>query len=384
MRITAVHPVAISVPFREPVAWRYGEMAGFSSVVVRVSTDEGVEGIGEVPGVPSVALALAALDFFTPLIVGEDPLRVSAVMVRAASAGSDHFPYVANVALGGLEMALWDICGKLLGCPVHQFFGGPTTRRIPFYWHVLGRGGEVPGTGELGHAVAHARAGLEQGFKSFYLKGGELVDDLALLESVRDALGPDVALRIDPNEGWPVMETLAQAERLRALDLDFLEQPFDRHDHRAARELRERTGIRVGANQSAWLLRDVAAVIEERAADVVVTGVHQAGGLSAFSSAETLCRLARVPIVRHSLCELGIGTAAALSVLATWPAQELAHQTHLTLFEHDIVGHGFTFREGRLDIPEGPGLGVTIDEDALGRDAERYAEMGEYTSYMPR
>ena len=375
MHITAVDVEPVSVPFVEPVRWRYGAMAGITSLVLRVGTDAGIEGLGEVPGVPSVDVARAAVGFFTPLFVGADPLRVRHLMARAAAGGAGHFPYVANAALGGLEMALWDICGKVLGCPVHQLFGGLSTPQILFYWHVNSSDGTEEG------AIAHAREGIRRGYTTMYLKGGDIEQDLRMLEALRADLGSDVLLRLDPNEGWSYIDAMHHSARLARLTLEFLEQPFELGADRAARELRKRANVRIGANQSAWLVRDVVSVVARDASDVVVTGIHQAGGMLAFAEAETVCRLAGVPLVRHSLCDLGIGTAAALQVMATWAPGRFAHQTHLQLLEHDLLVDPWVFSGAGLDVPVLPGLGVELDEGALGLYGERYDRVGEYKSY---
>lgn len=350
-------------------------MSGITSLILRVGTDAGIEGLGEVAGVPSVGVAREAVSFFIPLFMDADPLRVRHLMARATECGAGHFPYVANAALGGLEMALWDICGKVFGCPVYQFFGGLSTTQIPFYWHVNSSDGSEEA------AIAHAREGIRRGYTTMYLKGGDIEQDIRLLEALRADLGSEVLLRIDPNGGWSYIDAMHHSKRLACLTLEFVEQPFESGADWAARELREKANVRIGANQSAWLVRDVGSVVARNAADVVVTGIHQAGGMLAFAETETICRLAGVPLVRHSLCDLGIGTAAALQVMATWAPGRLAHQTYLQLLEHDLLVDPWVFSGANLDVPVLPGLGVELDEGALAAYKERYDRMGEYKSY---
>lgn len=378
MRITGVTVTPVSVPFVRPVRWRFGTMDGMTSALISVTTDAGIDGVGEVPGVPDLGIVLAAVEFFASALVGEDPLRLRRAMQRARSRGAEHFPFVANVALAAFEMAMWDICGKALDAPVHQLLGGRSNEAVPFYWHV-----NSP-DGSNAEAVEHARAGLEAGFTTLYVKGTDDVrQDLELMQALRSAAGPDIALRLDPNEGWNYLDAVKYESLLREVDLQFLEQPFDMRATRAARELRERVGVPVAANQSAWLLADVHAVLDAAAADVIVTGLFQAGGLLELEAAAALCRVFGVPLVRHSLCDLGVATAAALHLLGTWPTRQLAHQTHLTLFEHDLLASPLTFDAGCLTVPEGPGLGAELDPAAVARYARRFAESGAYESYVP-
>lgn len=376
MRISSIKVTPVSVPCVRPVRWRYGTMTGVTTALVSLQTDAGVVGIGEAPGAPSIGIVLQAIDFFTPSLLGEDPLQLRRLMERARSRGAAHFPFVANIALAAFEMALWDICGKALDAPVHRLLGGMTNRSIPFYWHVNSPDGSEEG------AVAHAREGLEQGFTTLYVKGSDDPrHDLEVMRALRKMAGPEIRLRLDPNEGWSYRDYLECEEILLEVGLEFLEQPFEMRALREARELRRRAGVPVAANQSAWLLPDVHDVLEAGAADVVVTGLHQAGGLLNLDAAKAVCGNFGVPLVRHSLCDLGVATAAALQLLATWSSEGLAHQTHLTLVEHDLLAHRLEFTRGCLEVPGGPGLGVELDGAAVERYAQQFDKYGEYSSY---
>lgn len=378
MRITGIEVTPVSVPCLRPVRWRYGTMTGVTSALLFVETDAGIVGLGEAPGVPSIGIVQETIKFFAPSLLGEDPLQPRRLMGRVRSRGAAHFPYVANVALAAFDMALWDIAGKALDAPVHRLLGGTSSRRIPFYWHV-----NAPG-GSSDEVIDHAKEGLERGFTTLYMKGSDDVRrDLELMLLLRREGGHEIALRLDPNEGWNYLDCIKHEDLLREVRLEFLEQPFDMRAHREARALRRRVGVAIAANQSAWLLPDVHDVLEAGAADVIVTGLHQAGGLSDVDAAHAVCRLFGVPLVRHSLCDLGVATAAALQLIATWPPGALAHQTHLTLVEHDLLAQHLEFSGGCLPVPTGPGLGVELDSTAVDRYARQFQDKGEYSSYEP-
>lgn len=379
MRITDVEVTPISVPFVEPVRWRYGAASGVTSAIVRIVTDQGIEGFGEAPGEPTIGVILQALDALRGALVGRDPRRIRDIVDAFALSGADHFPYVYNTAVAAVEMALVDICGKALGCPAYDLLGGRTNDDVEFYWHV-----NPVGADETTSAANAARAGLDRGFRTMYLKGSSDVErDISLSEEIRRQVGDGVALRIDPNEAWRPLDARRFRARLMALQLEFLEQPFPKDDHESARRLSAETGIAVAANQSAWRLQDLATVLKVGAADVVVTGIHQCGGMLRLVAAAELCALAGVPLVRHSICDLGIGTAAAMQVLATVPDSGLAHQTHLTLFAGDLIEEPWRFDGGRLTVPTAPGLGVTVRQEAVQRYARLYQEVGEFRGYAP-
>lgn len=376
MRIVGVDVTPVSVPCPRPVWWRYGTMGGVTTALVSLRTDAGIEGLGEAPGEPSIGIVREAFDHFSPALLGEDPLELRRLMERARCRGADHFPFVANVVLAAFEMALWDICGKALDAPVHQLFGGLSARRVPFYWHVNSADGSEE------EAVRHAKEGLAQGFTTLYVKGSDDARrDLELMRALRVEAGPEIALRLDPNEGWHYRDCLQQERLLREVGLEFLEQPFPRRASRQSRELRQRLGVPIAANQSAWFLPDVHDVLHAEAADVVVTGLHQAGGLLNLDAANAICGIFDVPLVRHSLCDLGVATAAALQLLGTWQPSQMAHQTHLSLVEHDLLAERLVFTGGCLEVPSGPGIGVELDGAAVERYAKQFQEKGEYASY---
>jgi L-alanine-DL-glutamate epimerase-like enolase superfamily enzyme len=114
---------------------------------------------------------------------------------------------------------------------------------------------------------------------------------------------------------------------------------------------------------------------------VVVTDPHQLGGLTPFRDAAGTCEAAHVPVIKHSFGDLGITTAATLHVLGGLHEPTLAHQTHLTILEHDLLKEPFEFVEGCLEVPEGPGIGVEIDRDALQHYAELHETVGELSGY---
>jgi L-alanine-DL-glutamate epimerase-like enolase superfamily enzyme len=317
-----------------------------------------------------------ALGALRPSLIGADPTQVVRLARTASEQLVEHDPRIASLALAGVEMALWDLCGKAVGLPVHRLWGGADAESIPFYWHVNSPDLEPRMLAE------RAAQGLEAGFETLYLKVGFGIDlDLELAGAIRAEVGSAVPLRLDPNEAWSAIDVRRRVRELEALELEFLEQPFGADDHQAAAELRSSSRIPVAANQSAWLLSDVREVLARRAADVVVTGLHQLGGMLALRDAALLCRLAGVPLVRHSLCDLGIATAAALQVLATLPPGQLAHQTHLTLLQDTLVTAAWRFEGGRLTVPKAPGLGVELDRDAVDRCERRYAEDGGFEPF---
>jgi len=378
MKVTKVDVRVVSVPFTHPETWRFGRMWGLTNAIVEVHTDEGISGIGEVPGSPLIALVRDALQSSADWIVGEDPFRVTQFLRRASNRGWHHYPYLGNAATAGIEMALWDICGKALGCPVHQFFGGLDTELVPFYWYIWVQDRQ-PET-----ARQEAAEGVARGFKTMYIKiGFDLKNDLALARAIKDEVGDDIAVRVDANEAWSVFEAIDALQRFEDIGVEFVEQPINMHDISGLADLRERSKTRIGANQSAWLPWQVPEVLSRRAADVVVTDPHQLGGLVPFRDAAALCELAGVPIVKHAFADLGITTIATVHVLGTMASPQLGHQQFLTILAHDLLTTPVKFIDGAIPVPTGPGLGIELDREALTFYEGVYRDYGEFQGYGP-
>jgi L-alanine-DL-glutamate epimerase-like enolase superfamily enzyme len=376
LKVTNVRVTVVSVPFEKPEAWRFGRAWGVTNALVEVETDEGIVGIGEAPGNPAVAVIAEAIRTMGELLVGRDPLLVVPALRFLRSRGWHHYQYLGNTASAALEMALWDILGKARGCPLSDLFGGLQRDHVPIYWYL------PVADRDPQRAAAEAVEGVERGFRTVYIKVGfDLLNDLAIARAVREAVGPEIALRVDANEGWAPHEAARALAALEELELEFCEQPIDMHDIEALALLRSRTRTPIGANQSAWLDHNVLDIVRHRAADVIVTDPHQAGGLSVLRDVAGICEIAGLPLVKHSFGDLGVTTAASLHLLGTLPEPALAHQSHLELLESDLLSTPFAFVRDTLAVPPGAGLGVEFDPTAVARYARLYDELGEFSGY---
>jgi L-alanine-DL-glutamate epimerase-like enolase superfamily enzyme len=380
VRITNLAVTIVSVPFRDGDAetWIWGRRHGITNAIVEVETDEGLTGVGECPGHPSVELVGEVLALARDVVVGEDPRRIEWILHRLmARRGLHHFRHAANVAVGGLEIALWDIVGKAAGLPIATIFGGPVRDRVSYYQYIpMGPSDEM---------AARAADCVAAGLETVYLKSGfERQKDVADVAAVREAIGPGPRLRIDSNEAWTPAEAISIIHELEPYDLEFVEQPVSMYDLDGLARVRRAVRTPVAANQAAWLEFDVLEVVRKRAADVVLTCPHQLHGLSAFKKVAALLEVAGLPIVKHSFGDLGVTALAAAQVVATCPNATLANQTHYNLLEDDVIAGGPpAFEGGALTLPGRPGVGVELDRAKLARYEEVYQREGEFTVYGP-
>src|ERR671924_807302 len=153
MRITGLNATPVAVPFREDEVWAYGGRRGLVSVLLEVTTDEGLVGISEASAYPSTEIVLAVLRSVEPLVLGEDPFTIERIIKRIDVVGTWHHVKATSPGIAAVEMACWDIVGKVCGQPLVNLFGGRVRERVEFFWY-LSRGSPAEVTADAARGVA--------------------------------------------------------------------------------------------------------------------------------------------------------------------------------------------------------------------------------------
>lgn len=367
MKITGIRATPVCVPLVEDELWAFGGRTGLVSIVVEVTTDEGVAGLGEAPAYPTADVVLAVLRSLEGLVVGEDPRRIERIVRRIDAVGTWHHLRATSPAIAAVEMACWDIMGKLSGQPLVNLFGGRVRDEVEYLWYLLRKKPDA--------MRADAHAAVQRGFRTLYMKVGwdDPQADIETVEAVRDGAGPDASIRIDANEAWSASATIRIVRQLERFDLEFVEQPVSGRNLAEMAYVRSRLDVPLLANEATWTREDVLATVQAGAADAVSLDNQMDGGLLNMKRAAGIAEAAGVPAVKHSLGELAIATVAAAHVIASTPNFLYPNQSYVALLADDIAAGGpLTYEQGRLRIPDGPGLGVSVDTDRLGAHAERY------------
>lgn len=364
----AVTPVACRDP---PLLNHQGVHAAiFLRAVVRLRTADGLEGLGEGPG---GGLFVQQVRAAAKHVVGADPFQIERLRVLI---GGDPRVFAA------IETACLDLIGKAIGRPVYEMLGGPVRRRIPFAAYLFFKEeGDDPWGPALTPAqllrqaeVFHERYGMTV----FKLKAGVLDpwDECATMRLLRERFGPRAGLRIDPNAAWSVETAIRVAERLRDLDLEYLEDPTAGIEGMA--QVARHTPIPLSTNMCVAAFDHVAPAFRASAVQVVLGDHHGWGGLTAFRHLGAVCETLRWGLSQHSNSHLGISFAAMIHAAAAIPRLTYASDTHYPWNPHDIVRETdrFRFQEGAIELWDAPGLGVTIDEDKLTAAAEAYEQHG--------
>jgi L-alanine-DL-glutamate epimerase-like enolase superfamily enzyme len=367
-----------TVPFKRPEIWAKGVRRGVTHVIVRVLTDEGAVGLGEYPALPTPEAAVAFGRTVAEQLVGHEPGRVEPLMAQLrVDHGWQSFPRYSNMVLAGFDIALWDLVGKQANLPLYRLFGGAYWPRPAIMYFLP--------NGDVAEMVAEARAAVGQGFGTIYIKVG--IDerrDVEVVHAVRAAIGESVRLRVDANEAWSAKEAIRIGRKLADCDLEFIEQPTPARDVRALREVKRALDVPVAANQTSWSNDEVREVLELRAADVILTDAHQAGGMMAFRKAAAAAELFGVPVVRHSWGELGVTGAAHAHLVAATANCTMANQAYLPYLDEDILADSLLFERGAVVVPEGPGLGVALDEARFAAAQERFQRGELHIGVSPR
>jgi L-alanine-DL-glutamate epimerase-like enolase superfamily enzyme len=187
-------------------------------------------------------------------------------------------------------------------------------------------------------------------------------------------------LRVDANQAWSVGEAIRELNALAPFDIEFAEQPVHWADLDGMARVRVAVPMPIAVDQGCFTEFDALEVIKKRAADVLVVGFHETGGLLGLKKVAAVAAAGGLPICRHGVSgETGVSTLAALQILATIPNQTDGHQVMHHLLEGDILADGvLSFEQGDLAVPERPGLGIRLDPERVERYARLYEERGPF------
>ena len=366
MRITGVRFHKINVPFEAPMLWSGGVNRSWTRIVVRMQTDEGIEGIAETCGGDATLLQLhAAKEFF----LGEDPFDRERILKNFW-----YLPtYQGNTgkyAIQALETACFDIMGKATGRPLCQLLGGRMRTEIPMIAYMFFRGQGAGGQGGEQTPEALLEATLEivarTGVRTIKVKGGVLdpESEFRATASIREAF-PDHRLRFDPNSLWSVETSIRYGRRFEQLDLEFYEDPCWGIEgmSRVARAL----DVPLATNMCTLDLDEIPQTIRLGAIGVMLLDPCDWGGVTAFMKAAATFQVFQIGIGMHSGGEAGISTALQLQLAAALPVLPYAIDSHYHHQTDDVITKPHEYVDGCFRLPEGPGLGVEIDDERLAR-----------------
>jgi D-galactarolactone cycloisomerase len=370
MRIADVQAYALSfpVPAEASVRLGIGRAVKRDAVVVKVTTDEGVVGWGESHhGRSPGAVAHHVNTTLRQLVVGLDAADVVGVWARIYrfQLGSHGLGAATAIAMSGLDMALWDVRGKVTGWPLYRLLGG-AARAVPAY-----AGGVSLGYQEPAALVEEARAVVAQGYRALKLRVGDTPErDLARVAAVRRALGDDVVILTDANTGYTLADARRAMPGLEAHGVGWLEEPFPPHDHRAYAQAATFARVPLAAGENHYTRFEFHRLVEDRAVTILQPDLSKTGGVTEALRIAALASAWKLPIHPHSSMT-GLNMAATIHLLAAIDnAGYFEGDVSRDNFFRDRLVHPAPYTldaEGCVRPLEKPGLGLEVDEEFLRR-----------------
>lgn len=360
MRIAAVDTFLVEVPFRQPfVVWR-GSIPAKQFVLVRITTDDGLEGWGEAapflfyaPETASDVLTMIR-DVMSGELIGQDPRDVRAIAGHFAMLDGHEF------AKAAVETALWDLTGKAHGLPVYRLFGGAVRTAVPLL--------TVLHSGEPEEMAEEARAWVDRGLRRLKLKIGFGVErDVAMVAAVREAVGAEIRIRVDAEESYRRKDALQVGRRLAGFDLELISQPVARTDWEGMAFLRGELETPLLADEGVHSPHDVMTCVHHQAADMVNIKVLKSGGALQSMAMAAICEANHLPVVIGSMIECGIGTLMGAHVAMALPGVFSTELCGSFLMADDLLIAPLRIEDGQLWLSETPGLGAVVDLERLAR-----------------
>ena len=362
VRIQSVDAIAVRLPMLRPMKMAGVLIEHADNLVVRITADNGHTGWGEAASAPTMTGEL-----LPGMVAGAQHLR-GLLLGRpfgdlAATTAPLHRALVHNASVhAAIDMALHDLLGRTRGVPVHALLGPQRRSRAAVLWML--------GTGSLDGDVAEARAKAAAGCIAFKLKVGADAPaaDAARTHAVRAALGPQLLLCADANQGWRFEQAAAYLDAVGDGVLDFLEQPLPGDDLTGMQRLAAQTRVPLGADEGIHDRRDIHDHHAQRAASGCSLKLIKLGGLRALHGAAGLCSSLGMQVnLACKVAESGIASAAVLQLAAVLPSLAWGLSLSSQYLADDLVRHPLQVAGGHVAVPDGPGLGVDVDPAQVDR-----------------
>jgi D-galactarolactone cycloisomerase len=370
MKITNVEPIIVNHQLNESFYFSQGEYSKRTVCLVKITTDSGSYGWGE--GYGPAFLVKTGIEFFTPLIIGKDPLQQENLWQTMYLRSLDFARSGILVSsLSAIDVALWDLKGKILNQPVSVLLGGRKREQVRAY----ATGMYFSKDANLSKRMSNEALNFKnQGFEAMKMKVGlGIKEDIENVCAVRQAIGPDIELMVDADHAYSLKEAIQLAYGMEKYNISWFEQPINPQDYNGYREIRGRTSIPIAAGEIEFLRAGFLNLFQNRSVDIVQPDICAAGGITEMKKIGSLTQAFGVEMVPHCW-GTGIAISAALQFLSNWDITPgRLHEPEL-LLEFDqtenplrdkLVDPKFVFKNGRLSIPDKPGLGVDINEKEL-------------------
>lgn len=360
--VERVETMLVDLPTIRPHKLSVATMTGQTLMLVKVHCSDGTVGIGEGTTIGGLAyggespesMKLAIDTYFAPVMVGEDATHVRGLMARIGKAVKEN-----RFAKSAVETALLDAHGKRLGLSVGELLGGALRKRLPVAWTLA--------SGDTAMDIAEAEKMLDlRRHRIFKLKIGAkpLKDDIAHVAAIKQALGDRAAVRVDVNMAWSEFEASYGMAALADAGCELVEQPVA--STAALNRLVRRFPVALMADESLTGPESAFEIAKTKGADVFAVKIEQSGGLFNAQRVAAIADAAGIELYGGTMLEGAVGTVASAHVFSTFA--NLQWGTELfgpLLLTEEILATPLDYSDFELTVPDGPGLGIELDEDRL-------------------
>lgn len=385
MKIEKIETFLLESPIDEPFGWGMGWTDRRQSLICKITTDDGIVGWGESGGGPSASVIH---DCFSDFLIGEDPRNINRQWHRMFY--SLHNGYATGGfggdAISGIDIALWDIAGKASGKSISEMLGGAVREKVAVYATGLYyRKDEFP-TKLIDEALSYVEAGY-QGMKT-KVGGLSVAEDVRRVSAIRRAIGDDVYLMIDANKAYNASTAIDLGNRLADRNIHWFEEPVMATDVAAYLQVKAGQPIPVAGGEVLRNRFENRDILIDRALDILQPDVMLAGGITEFRNTAMLANTLGIQVNPH-LWGSPIMISATLSLASTLPPCPYSvnprpyEQEPVVEFDrtpnpirNELASVAFEQEGGFVDVPQGPGLGVEIDESALSRFCIHHTSAG--------
>ena len=378
MKITRIETIPIRLPTRRAHQWASLTTPIGVYVIIKLHTDDGLVGLGEAPvlkdwggdygkyfGETPQTTTHIINEILAPALKGQDPRRFEAMHALMDKAVKG-YPYCK----AAIDAAMYDVVGKALNVPVYQLLGGCYRERVSIA-HSLG-------LMEIEKAVEEALQAKAEGVKTIKLKGGvDQKRDIELVKKVRNAIGADLNICVDANQGYPTPKAAVKIiKAMEEFNLLYMEQPVEGIDRMA--EVARRVDTPIMADESAWTPQDVLEIVQKKAADIISIYTTKPGGMFKAKKVAAVAETAGLKCNVNGSVETGVGNAANLHLAASTGVVTLGCVVPVSTpkgkgkkgiagvyYQDEIIQEPFEYADGDIIVPSKPGLGIDLDEDKL-------------------
>jgi L-alanine-DL-glutamate epimerase-like enolase superfamily enzyme len=366
LKITKVEIIPINLPKKKVLALsrygRLGEGTPFEFILTRVHTDEGVSGVGECPPLPPLSpenqgvVAEMLKRWIAPNVIGMDPFDLEGIWEKM-----DFWAPMSPMAKASLDMALWDIMGRCLGVPVYKLLGGGSNPdKIP---NVALIGIDTPAK-----VATEGKRLVKEGYTGIRLKIGPK-RDITCVKAIRKAIGEDVTLRVDCNQGYAAQDATKMIREIEAFDVELVEQPTVWWDFAGLAKVAGSVDTPIMPHESLFSMADVKTLIDMGAVGVLGLKTYRpAGGITNVKRLLDMARVMNIPCLMHDDLEMGVSLCAASHIIAG-NGRAITQKCELSGYpewiSEDIIKEPVKLDGGYIASPKGPGLGFEIDETRI-------------------